>query len=97
MSLLRFHKILISNKILQFCSCFFFFLINSLTFLKRYINIYFTSFFSYRRLQGLGFQANYIPTPEIQIAPIFWTYGSHEDQVKVSLYKVVNKSILIYK
>ena len=52
----------------------------------------------YRRLQGLGFQANYTPTPEIQIAPIFWTYGSHEDQVKVSVYinQLINRQI-VYK
>ena len=38
----------------------------------------------WRRLQGLTFNPNHVPTPQIQIAPIKWVYKSHEDNVKVS-------------
>ena len=32
----------------------------------------------WRRLQGLTFSGNHIPTPQIQISSINWVYKSHE-------------------
>ena len=48
----------------------------------------------WRRLQGLRFNPHHEPTPQIQISHINWVYKSHEDNVKVEVWDVVDKGFV---
>ena len=46
-----------------------------------------------RRLQGLGFVADYTATPEISTAHLIWTCPATDEKVKVEFWDVVDKGI----
>lgn len=45
----------------------------------------------YNRMGGQGFQEAYIPTNEIQVTSILWSYKVTSDTVKVEVWDVVDK------
>ena len=48
----------------------------------------------WRRLQGLTFNLQHTPTPQIQIANINWVFKAHDDHVKVEVWDVVDNGFL---
>jgi GTPase SAR1 family protein len=46
----------------------------------------------FRRLQGLEFSRDYVPTDEIQTAVLSWKHKSSDDVVKVELWDVVDRA-----